>query len=116
MAAAGAGCRRGRSHTVCCGARMQPTRTPPPYQAFTGGCVMTDTIVNTVAPTGRLTAAARFLRARLAEASTYRGAMLIFTAAGVLIRPEVAEAVTAFGLAVAGLLGVLFPDNAQAPD
>lgn len=77
---------------------------------------MTDTVLTAAAPVGRFAAAAKFLRARLAEASTYRGAMLIFTAAGVLIRPEVAEAVTAFGLAVAGLLGVLFPDNAQAPD
>jgi hypothetical protein len=74
---------------------------------------MTDTVANTVAPVGRLAVVGRFLKARMAEASTYRGAMLLLTAAGVLIRPEVAEAITAFGLATAGLLGVFFPDTPQ---
>jgi len=67
----------------------------------------------TAAPVGRLAVVGRFLRARMGEMSTYRGAMLLLTAAGVIVRPEVAEAITAFGLAVAGLLGVFFPDHPQ---
>lgn len=57
----------------------------------------------------------RFLLARLSEGSTYRGAMLILTAMGVALRPEVAAAITAFGMAAAGLLGIVLPDSAPVP-
>jgi hypothetical protein len=39
--------------------------------------------------------------------------MLCLTALGVVLRPEVGEALIAVGLAVSGLIGVLLPD---APD
>jgi hypothetical protein len=53
----------------------------------------------------------RFAVARLKEASTYRGLMLIFTALGVVLRPEVADAIITVGVALAGLAGVLMPDT-----
>ena len=52
----------------------------------------------------------RFVLARLSEASTIRGLLLLLTAAGVAVRPEVGEAIIGFGLALSGLVGVLFPD------
>lgn len=60
----------------------------------------------------RKSAVARFVMARLKEASTYRGLMLILTGLGVAIRPEVGEAIAACGMAAAGLLGAILPDNA----
>lgn len=62
---------------------------------------------------GRRSAVLRFVIARLKEASTYRGMMLILTGLGVALRPEVAEAIMACGVAVAGLAGVLLPDTAE---
>lgn len=53
----------------------------------------------------------RFLGARLREASTIRGALLVMTALGIYIDPAKQEAIVAFGLAAAGLIGVFFPDN-----
>lgn len=53
----------------------------------------------------------RFLRARLKEASTIRGALLICTAMGVYVSPEKQEAIVALGLAIAGAVGVFFPDS-----
>lgn len=61
-------------------------------------------------PRGRV---ARFVVARLKEASTYRGLMLILTALGVALRPEVADAIITVGVALAGLAGVLLPDVAD---
>lgn len=55
----------------------------------------------------------RFVIARLREASTYRGAMLILTALGVAFKPEVGEAIVVFGMGLAGLLGVLLPDSSE---
>lgn len=55
----------------------------------------------------------RFVLARLREASTYRGLMLILTGLGVALRPEVADAIVAFGMAAAGLVGVFVPDSAE---
>lgn len=63
---------------------------------------------------GRRSAALRFVIARLKEASTYRGLMLIFTGLGVALRPEVGEAIVAVGVSLAGLAGVLLPDQASA--
>ena len=87
----------------------------PRVQFTRGAAAMTDaTTTPTVsASPGRLAAVGRFLARRMGEMSTYRGAMLVLTAIGVAIRPETAEAITAFGLAVAGLIGVLFPDTTQ---
>lgn len=52
----------------------------------------------------------RFILARLSEASTLRGFLMILTAAGVALKPEVADAIVAVGIALAGLVGVLMPD------
>ena len=53
----------------------------------------------------------RFLGARLREASTIRGALLVCTAMGIYVDPDKQEAIIAFGLAAAGLIGVFLPDN-----
>ena len=42
--------------------------------------------------------------------------MLILTALGVVLRPEVGEALIAFGMAAAGLIGVFVPDQADQAD
>lgn len=60
----------------------------------------------------RKSAVVRFVVARLKEASTYRGLMLILTGLGVAIRPEVGEAIVACGVSLAGLVGVVMPDSA----
>ena len=52
----------------------------------------------------------RYVVARLGEASTLRGVLMLLTAAGVAIKPEVGEAIIAVGLALAGLVGALMPD------
>jgi hypothetical protein len=52
-----------------------------------------------------------FLLARSKEASTWRGITLFLTALGVPLAPQLAEAIVAAGLGVAGLLGVLLPDG-----
>jgi hypothetical protein len=55
-----------------------------------------------------------YLLARLKEASTWRGIALLLTAFGVQIAPEVQEAVISVGIAVAGAVGVLFPDSTKS--
>ena len=48
---------------------------------------------------------------RAKEPSTWRGLILVLTAIGVPIAPAMAEAIVSVGLAVAGLIGVVTPDN-----
>ena len=48
---------------------------------------------------------------RLKEPSTWRGIILILTAAGVPIAPEMQTVIISAGLALAGLLGVATPDK-----
>ena len=55
-----------------------------------------------------------YLLARLKEASTWRGIVLLLTAFGVQVAPEVQEAVISAGIAVAGAVGVLFPDSTKS--
>lgn len=55
-----------------------------------------------------------YLLARLKESSTWRGIILLITAAGATISPEQAEAIVTLGIAVAGAVAVLFPDSKQA--
>ena len=55
-----------------------------------------------------------YLLARLKEASTWRGIALLLTAIGVQVAPEVQEAVISVGIAVAGAVGVLFPDSMKS--
>jgi hypothetical protein len=62
-----------------------------------------------------MTKAFRFVVARLAEASTYKGIALALTGVGVYVRPEIAAAITSIGLGVAGLIGVFAADPAAPP-
>lgn len=52
----------------------------------------------------------KFITSRLSEASSWRGIFLLLTAAGVTLRPELQVAITAVGLALTGLVGVVAPD------
>lgn len=52
-----------------------------------------------------------YLIERLHEASTWRGVVMLLTAAGVAISPEQGEAIVAAGLAFVGLLGAFLPDS-----
>lgn len=54
----------------------------------------------------------RFVLARLGEISTWKGAFLLLTAAGVTLAPEMQNAIVTIGLAVVGALGVATPDPA----
>jgi hypothetical protein len=51
-----------------------------------------------------------YILARLKEASTGRGIILLLTAVGVPVAPAMADAIISVGLAVAGLIGVAAPD------
>jgi hypothetical protein len=53
----------------------------------------------------------RFILARLGEASTLRGFLMILTAGGIALKPEVSDAIVAVGIALAGLVGVILPDQ-----
>lgn len=53
----------------------------------------------------------KYLVSRLKEASTWRGIFVLLAAYGVSIAPELQDSVVAVGLAVAGLIGVIFPDK-----
>ena len=48
----------------------------------------------------------KFILDRLREPSTWRGAVLLATACGVRISPEISDAIVAAGLGLAGLIGV----------
>ena len=48
---------------------------------------------------------------RAKEASTWRGVIMLLTAVGLKITPEMADAIIGVGIAVAGAVGVLFPDS-----
>lgn len=52
-----------------------------------------------------------YLLERLREPSTWRGLILIAAAAGVPVAPELAEAIVAAGMGLAGLVGVLTADQ-----
>jgi hypothetical protein len=56
--------------------------------------------------------ALKFIAARLSEGSSWRGIFLLLTAAGVTLRPELQAAITAVGLSLTGLVGVVVPDAA----
>lgn len=54
-----------------------------------------------------------YILERLKEPSTWRGIVLLLTAAGVPMAPGVADLVIAVGLAVAGMIGTVMPDKAR---
>lgn len=53
---------------------------------------------------------------RLKEASTWRGIVALLTAAGMTISPEMVDKIVAAGLAVMGIIGMLFKDKAGGGD
>lgn len=61
----------------------------------------------------RLIAVRTYLIARLQESSTWRGLILIATALGAKVQPQIWEAVVTGGLMLAGLVAVAFPDRRQ---
>lgn len=56
-----------------------------------------------------------FFISRLREPSTWRGFILLATALGVSISPELSEAIVALGLAFAGGVAVVTPDRLPEP-
>lgn len=53
----------------------------------------------------------QYILARAKEPSTWRGLVLLLTAIGVPIAPALADTIVSAGLAVAGLIGALTPDQ-----
>lgn len=53
----------------------------------------------------------QYLIERAKEPSTWRGLILILTAIGVPVAPDLGEAIVSVGLAIAGLIGVATPDK-----
>jgi len=58
---------------------------------------------------------ANYAIARLQEASTWRGLVLVATAFGAALSPEQQEAIVTVGLLVTGLIGALLPDAKNRP-
>lgn len=52
-----------------------------------------------------------YILQRAQEPSTWRGVVLLATAAGVNVAPDLMNAIVTFGLGAAGLLGVLTKDK-----
>lgn len=52
----------------------------------------------------------RQLIAHLTQPSTWRGIVLLASAAGMTFRPDISEAIVSVGLALAGLIGVVTSD------
>jgi hypothetical protein len=52
-----------------------------------------------------------YILQRAKEPSTWRGVILLLTAAGVQIQPQMIEAVVSVGMALAGLVGVVTADK-----
>jgi hypothetical protein len=48
---------------------------------------------------------------RAKEPSTWRGLVLLLTAIGIPVAPQMADAIITLGLAIAGLVGVATPDE-----
>lgn len=48
---------------------------------------------------------------RIREPSTWRGIILLLTAIGVPVAPQLAEAIVTAGLGMSGLIGVMTPDK-----
>lgn len=55
---------------------------------------------------------ARFLAARAAEPSSWRGVIFCLSSLGIILRPEVSSAIIAAGMGIAGLISVLTADPA----
>jgi hypothetical protein len=59
-----------------------------------------------------------YLVSRMSEPSTWRGIIMLLTAAGVQIQPQMIEVIVSCGMALAGLIGVVTadkkPDNIES--
>ena len=53
----------------------------------------------------------QYILERAKEPSTWRGLVLVLTAAGVPLAPGMSEAIISIGLALAGLIGAATPDK-----
>ena len=53
----------------------------------------------------------QYLVERMKEPSTWRGIILLLTAAGVPIAPELQTVIISTGLGLAGLVGAITPDK-----
>jgi hypothetical protein len=53
----------------------------------------------------------KWVLARAAEPSTWRGLLLCLTSLGVTLAPDAGEALIALGIALAGAVGIFFPDS-----
>ena len=53
---------------------------------------------------------------RLKEASTWRGIIAFLTAAGLAISPELGEKIIAVGLAIIGVIGMVFKDGKEGAE
>lgn len=53
----------------------------------------------------------KYIIARLAEASTWRGLVMLGMAAGLKVEPAMADQIVAAGAAVAGAIGMVMPDK-----
>ena len=53
----------------------------------------------------------QYLVARMKEPSTWRGFILLLTAIGVPVAPELQEVIVSAGLGLAGLIGVVTADK-----
>ena len=56
-----------------------------------------------------------WLKRQLAQPSTWRGVLALLTSFGIAISPQQAEAITAAGLALIGLVGVFTKDPGTPP-
>lgn len=59
---------------------------------------------------------AEYLKSQAREPSTWRGLVLVLTACGANLSPEQREAIITIGLAIAGSIGVLFPDKKKSAE
>lgn len=58
----------------------------------------------------------RAILTQLSQPSVWRGLVMIASACGIALRPDVAAAITAAGMALAGLIGVLTGPDTVLPD
>jgi hypothetical protein len=57
-----------------------------------------------------------WLLRRLQETSTWRGIILLVTAAGIKLEPDLAEAIIALGLAAVGIINILRRGSETPPE
>jgi len=58
----------------------------------------------------------KYILERLGEASTWRGVIALGTGFGVMLSPEMIEAIVATGMSMAGLIGMAFKDKKDKVD